>query len=99
MMRDNSVKTFVSLCLLNLFLFLQFLVASEELTKSSHSTGEPELRCAVTHWSLSAQAEIVSTDLIISEPTYIFVGERNEFLQVVARDYFITPGRDPPSHV
>ncbi|MBA4147559.1 MAG: hypothetical protein H0X66_05550 [Verrucomicrobia bacterium] len=97
MIRDSFIKTFLSLCLLNLFLFLQFLVASEQLTKSFQANGEPELRCAVTHWSLNAHAEIVSTDVFIPEPRYIWVGENNSTFHFVVCDYFIIPGRGPPT--
>lgn len=95
-MRDKSVKTFLSLCLLNLFLFLQLVAASEQISQSISHGKDPKFRCAVSHQGWHVDAEIVSTDILIVDPGYFFVAEKSEVLLSLSADEVFNPGRGPP---
>lgn len=96
-MRENYIKTLLSLSLLNLFLFIQLLAATSQVDATYRSGNEPELRCTVSHWSTYLCAEIVSVDILIPEPAYIEVSEQNAVLFHILCRYFVTPGRGPPA--
>ncbi len=96
-MRDKSVKTFLSLCLLNLFFFLQLVAVSDRISQNISHGKDSELRCAVAHQAWHVDAEIVSTDILIADPGYFFVPETSEVLLSISTDYIFSPGRGPPA--
>lgn len=96
-MRDNTVRTFVSLCLLNLFLFLQLVAATEQIDRDLYFGKDPKFRCAVAHHALHMDIEVATTEVPLSPPRLVITEAYTAAIIFSSCDVIFSPGRGPPA--
>jgi hypothetical protein len=95
-MRNRAAKFLISLCLLDVFFFVQILSPSLDLHRRSTVFGDSENPCFVkliTHGQMDVAPAI---DPAPAAPQGFFYCEISTRVTFVVREFRFTPGHDPP---